>query len=164
MATQLDLLNAVRGGRLQDVRAALDSGVTLDDEGEPGLIMGLACFFGHLPVIRELVARGAQANLPDNKAPTSPLNMAIRGNKKEAVRLLIELGAVVPEGMQTGLTPQEVTVAQWIAFRDGYGPQDHNGSAAARAGEVEEIEMNRPSHVDTQILEAEALRAMLPKR
>lgn len=161
MSTQLDLLNAVRAGKVQDVRAILDSGVKLDDEGDPGLYMGLACFFGHLPVVRELVARGVSVNLDDNTLPTSPLSMAIRGGKKEAVRLLIELGTEVPEGMQTGLTAQEITVAQWIAFRDGYAKPEEG--AGPHAGMVEEIQMNRPSHVDTQILEAEALRALLPK-
>lgn len=163
MANQLDLLHAVRAGRLHDVRAALDAGVSLDDEGEPGLIMGLACFFGHLAVIRELVARGAPVDLVDNRLPTSPLSMAIRGGRKEVVRLLIELGASVPEGMATGLAEQEITLARWIACRDGYAGTAPDHAAATPAAVVEEIEFNRPSHVDTQILEAEALRAALGK-
>lgn len=149
MATQLDLLNAVRAGRLQDVRAALDAGLPLDDEGEPGLIIGLACFFGHPAIVRELVERGATVNLADNRLPTSPLAMAVRGQRTEVVRLLIEFGAVVPDGMATGLSEQEVALARWIAQREG--------------GAVEEIAFDRPSHVDTQILEAEALRAVLGK-
>ena len=162
MPSQLDLMNAVRSGSLQNVRSLLDSGITLDGEGEPGLIMGLACFFGHATIVRELVSRGAHVNLQDNKLPTSPLNMAIRGKRKEVVRLLIEFGAEVPEGMQTGLTPQEVTVAQWIAFRDGYVKAEDGSTQPAE--EVEEIQFNRPNHVDTQILEAEALREVLAKR
>lgn len=146
MATQMDLLNAVRAGCLEDVCAALDAGVTLDDEGEPGLALGLACFFGHLAVVRELVGRGARVNLADNRLPTSPLAMAVRGGRKEVARLLLELGAELPEGMATGLSEREVALARFVAERT-----------------VEEIDFNRPSHVDTQILEAEALRAVLGK-
>lgn len=163
MANQLDLLNAVRAGRLPDVRAALDAGVPLDDDGEPGLIIGLACFFGHLAVVRELAARGARINFDDNRLPTSPLSMAIRGGRKEVVRLLLELGAVVPEGVATGLTDQEVVLAQWMACRDGYVRGEAGQSGAMQAAVVEEIEFKRPNHVDTQILEAEALRAMFDK-
>lgn len=163
MAHQLDLLTAVRAGRLYDVRAALDAGMTLDDEGEPGLVMGLACFFGHLAVVRELVNRGAPVDLADNRLPTSPLSMAIRGGRKEVVRLLIELGASVPEGMATGLAEQEVTLARWIACRDGYAGTAPEPSGTMPAAIVEEIEFCRPSNVDTQILEAEALRAVLGK-
>ena len=163
MSTQQDLLIAVRSGQLPAVRAALDAGANLDDEGEPGLLMGLACFFGHVPVVRELVTRGAKVNVDDNALPTSPLQMAIKGGKKEVVRLLIELGAVLPEGVQTGLTDQEVTVAQWIAFRDGYAQGDAAKQAEGGVGEVEEIQLSRPSHFDTQLLEAETLRAVLSK-
>lgn len=163
MAHQLDLLNAVRAGRLQDVRTALDAGVTLDDEGEPGLVMGLACFFGHAALVRELVGRGAQVNLDDNRLPTSPLSMAIRGSRKEIVRLLIELGAIVPEGMATGLSEQEITLAHWIACRDGYAQAAHGHAGAALAGNCEEIEFGRLNNLDTQILEAEVLRAVLSK-
>lgn len=161
MANQLDLLHAVRAGRLPDVCAALDAGQTLDDEGEPGLVIGLACFFGHLPVVRELVRRGALVNLADNRLPTSPLSMAIRGGRKEVVRLLVELGAVVPEAMPTGLTDHEITLARWVAVRDGHAQAEQPDPGAPHAAVVEEIMFNGLSNVDTQILEAEALRTVL---
>ena len=163
MANQQILLNAVRSGQLQAVRAALDAGANVDDEGEPGLLMGMACFFGHVPVVRELVVRGAKVNVGDNTLPTSPLQMALKGGKKEVVRLLSELGVVLPQGVQTGLTDQEVTVAQWIAFRDGFAQGDAADAADSGVGEVEEIQLSRPSHFDTQLLEAETLRAVLSK-
>ena len=120
----------------------------------------MACFMGHPEVVRELVARGAAVNLDDNAAATSPLAMAVRGQRKEVVRLLIELGADLPDGMKTGLTDQEITVARWIAFRDGYVKTDSD-SASTLAGTVEEIDMPGLSHTDTQVLEAESLRAVL---
>lgn len=162
MIPQSDLLTAIRSGRLDAVRAALNSGQTLDGEGQPGLAMGMACFFGHVPIVRELVMRGAQVNLPDNRAPTSPLTMAVRGNKVEVVRALIELGAEVPDGMKVGLTPQEISVAQWIAFRDGKA-KPRADMPQPDGPVVEEIQFKGLRHVDTQILEADMLREALGK-
>jgi hypothetical protein len=157
----MELLKAIRAGRLDDVKAALDAGATLDDEGQPGFALGMACFLGHVDIVRELVERGAQVNLADNAAVTAPLAMAVRGGRKEVVRVLIELGAVLPAGMQSGLSEQEIKAAQWIAYRDGRGKPDNDALPAD--GEVEEIQITRLSHVDTQVLEAEALRAVLGK-
>ncbi len=156
MTSSLDLLKAIRSGRLQDVRASLDAGAKLDDEGEPGFLMGMACFLGHADIVRTLAAFGGKVDLEDNTLPTSPLSMAIRGGRTEVVRALIELGAKLPEGMQTGLSEQEITVAKWIAFRDGHVGED--GEAAPHADMVEEIEVQRHSHTDTQMLEADILR------
>lgn len=156
----MNLLKAIRTGNLAELKAQLDGGASLDGDGDSGLAMGMACFLGHADIVRELAARGVAVNLADNTAPTSPLAMAVRGQRKDVVRLLVELGADLPEGMQTGLTEQEITVARWIAFRDGHTrPEDD--SAAALAGTVEEIEMPRLSSVDTHVLEAEAFRALL---
>lgn len=163
MNAKPDLLTAIRSGRLDAVRAALDSGQTLEGEGEPGLAMGMACFFGHVNIVRELVARGAGVNIQDNKQPTSPLSMAVRGNKTEVVRTLLELGAVLPEGMKTGLSADEIKAAQWIALKDGKAAPEVI-SALTGGGEVVEIDVGKPRHVDTQILEAEMLREALGQR
>lgn len=160
-----DLLKAIRSGRLEDVRAAFQAGAALATDGGPGepcLEMGIACFLGHPEIIRELVLHGAAVNAPDNMQPTSPLSMAIRGKHPEAVRVLIELGALVPGAMQTGLGEHEITVAQWVAFRDGYLTE--NGKAAAEAPVFEEIEVHRCSNVDTQVLEAELLRQVIANK
>jgi len=156
-----DLIKAVRGGNLASVRAVLDAGapVELDDgQGVPGLPLGIACFMGHAEIVRELVQRGSQVNLPDNREAVSPLSMAIRGGRTEVVRLLIELGAEIPPGMETGLSKQEVIAAQWQAQRAGLRsapPADSAGSVP----EVEEIVMSKPFGVDTTVLEADVIRA-----
>ena len=161
MSGQLILIKAIRSGRLADVRAALDSGLAVELEdgmGDPGLPMGVACFMGFVDIVRELAARGAKVNLPDNSIPTSPLNMALRGGKTEVIRALVELGADLPEGMKTGLSEHDLMLAQWKAHRDGkISPQ-----AAAALGtvqEFEEIEVLRCAGTDTQVLDAEMLRA-----
>lgn len=120
MSSKTDLLLAVRAGNLARVRQVLDQGVAIDDsDDEPGLLVGIACFLGHVPILRELALRGAMVDFPDNSAASSPLNMAIQGGSREAVRALIELGVELPEGLDCGLTPQEITLAQWVALRDG---------------------------------------------
>jgi ankyrin repeat protein len=116
--------------------------------------MGIACFLGFVDIVRELAARGAAVSLPDNRLATSPLSMAVRGGHGEVARLLIELGADVPDGMTTGLSEQDVLLAQWKACRDS---QDDAATSALPL--VEEIDMIRCAGTDTQVLEADVLRA-----
>jgi len=156
MTSPLDLIKAIRSGRLVDVRAVLDAGVPVelsDGPGDPGLPMGIACFMGFADIVRELAARGANVNLPDNSLPTSPLSMAIRGSRTEVVRTLVELGAIVPVGMKCGLTDQEIILAQWKAQRSGHiAPRQDSP-------DVEEINVGSCFGTDTQVLEADVLRA-----
>jgi len=161
MTDQPDLLRAIRTGNLDGVRTALDSDPALGSPGLAELAMGMACFLGHADIVRVLFDRGFQISLPDNTVPTSPLKMAIRGGRKEVVRLLIERGLVVPEGVQCGLTAQEITVAQWIAFRDGFGAHGNHAAETLTEPTVEEIVVRSLNGVDTQVLESDALRAAL---
>lgn len=164
MSAAIDLLKAIRTGRLEDVRRVLDAGapVELDDgRGDPGLPLGVACFMGYVDIVRELVGRGAKVNLPNNAQPTSPLSMAIRGGRTDVVKTLIELGAEVPPGMKTGLSQQDLTLARWRG--------QQYGSLSGRAGEMsgmssdqpvfEEIEMPRCYGTDTAVLDADMVRA-----
>lgn len=146
---------------MSQVQAALDAGVPVelnDGQGDPGLPMGIACFMGLADIVRELARRGAKVNLPDNSLPTSPLNMAIRGKRTEVIRALIELGAEVPPGMPTGLSEHEIILAEWVAQRAGLRapPSEHPANHPV----VEEIDMLRCVGTDTQVLEADALRAV----
>lgn len=162
VATSLELIKAIRSGRLKNVRAVLDAGAPVelaDGHGDPGLPMGIACFMGFVGIVRELAERGARVNLPDNRQPTSPLNMAIRGQRTEVVRTLIELGAKVPPGMVTGLSEQELLVAEWQAARRGGVAADSEILHA-----VEEIDMTRCMGTDTQVLELDMLRAARQQR
>ena len=157
MSSSVDLIKAIRSGRLAAVIAALDAGAQVemhDGQGDPGLPMAIACFMGFPEIVRELAIRGAKVNFPDNNDPTSPLSMALRGKKSEVVKVLIELGVNLPAGVQTGLTEQELTVAKWKA--------QHFGAATDPTGKVvnavEEIEMVRCYGTDTNVLEADVMR------
>lgn len=154
MATQQEFIKAIRDGVLAEVTRMLDEGVTPDDEGDPGMPLGFACYLGRTEIVREMFRRGALLNLPDNRLPTSPLSMAVRGQQKEMVRTLVELGVEVPDGMAIGLTEHELTLARWIAMRDGYCAAPAEGAAEV----VEEIVLAGYSGTDTLTLEADALK------
>lgn len=157
MPPQNDLVKAVRSGEIAAVVAALDAGAPVelnDGLGVPGLPLGIACFMGHADIVRELVRRGARVNLADNREPVSPLSMAVRGGRTEVVRLLVELGATVPEGMQTGLGEAELRAAQAVAAvtaadREAFGDLP----------DIEEIQIVRCFGTDTGVLEADVVRA-----
>jgi hypothetical protein len=160
VSAEIDLLKAIRSGRLQEVLAVLDAGAPvefLDGRGDPGLPLGVACFMGYADIVRELVRRGARVNLPDNALPTSPLSMAIRGKRNEVVKALIELGATVPEGMKTGLTEAEMLIARWRGHHYGASAADA-AHASGEAPEFEEIEMVRCYGTDTSVLDADMIR------
>ncbi len=159
MSLSTDLIKSIRGGKLDQVIALLDAGapVDLDDgHGHPGLPLAMACFLGHAKIVRELVRRGAHVNIADNNEPTSPLSMALRGNKRDIVKLLIELGAMVPEGMQTGLSENELILARLKAGASG---SMDGASGGHDEPIVEEIDMVSCYGTDTTVLEAEVLRA-----
>ena len=157
MVTQAaDLIKAIRTGKLSEVIAALDAGAHVelhDGQGDPGLPLAIACFMGHAEIVRELAIRGAKVNFDNNLEPTSPLSMAVRGGKPEIVKVLIEFGALVPPGMQTGLNDQELMLAKWKA-------QHFGASQAAALPEIEEITVGGCYGTDTGVLDAELRRAI----
>jgi len=154
-----DLIKAIRGGSLREVVAALDAGAPVelhDGKGDPGLPLAIACFMGHAEIVRELVMRGAKVNLEDNTAPISPLSMAQRGGRTEVIKVLIELGAEVPAGMQTGLNEHELMLARWKAQQFGTAKTSGTGLSLPV---VEEIQMVGCYGTDTAVLEADVMRA-----
>ena len=161
MSAQLNLIKAIRSGRLPEVLALLDAGVAVeldDGAGDPGLAMGVACFMGFVDIVRLLAERGATVNLPDNSVATSPLNMALRGGKTEVVRALIELGAELPDDMKTGLSEHDLLLAQLKAQRAGKATQKTLEALGVQP-EFEEIQVLSCSGTDTQVLNEEMLRA-----
>lgn len=156
MSSQMVLIKAIRSGQLAEVRAALDAGAAVelaDGQGDPGLPMGIACFMGFVDIVRELVGRGAAVNLPDNRLPTSPLSMAVRGGRSEVVRALIELGAELPDGVNCGLSEPEIQLAQLKALGNGQ-------EGGELVPEIEEIQAFGCFGTDTQVLEADVLRRL----
>lgn len=161
LSTPVDLIKAIRSGHLVEVLAALEAGATAelnDGQGVPGLPLGIACFMGFTDIVRELVRRGAKVNIADNRDPVSPLSMAIRGKRIDVVRLLVELGAEVPQGMQTGLSEAELAAARKAAVVAGmlHSQRIADGEMPV----IEEIVMPRAYGTDTTVLEADIMRAV----
>ena len=87
--------------------------------------------------------------------------MALRGKRKEVIKVLIELGAELPPGVETGLNDQELMLAKWKAQHFGVT------QSVVKKSEIEEIHvLGGVNGTDTGILDAEmrrALKAMKPK-
>ncbi len=162
VSAPVDLIKAIRTGKLSEVIAALDAGAHIelhDGQGDPGLPLAIACFMGHSEIVRELVIRGAKVNFENNMDPTSPLSMAVRGGKPEVVKVLIEFGAVVPPGMQTGLNDQELMLAKWKAQH--FGASQTTQQSGNSLPEIEEITVVGGCYgTDTGVLDAELRRAI----
>lgn len=163
MVTQAaDLIKAIRTGKLAEVIAALDAGAQVelhDGQGDPGLPLAIACFMGYAEIVRELAIRGAKVNFENNLDPTSPLSMAVRGGKPDVVKVLIEFGAVVPPGMQTGLNDQELMLARWKAQH--FGASQAGQQMGEVLPEIEEITVVGGCYgTDTGVLDAELRRAI----
>ena len=162
MSPPVDLIKAIRTGLVSEVIAALDAGAQVelnDGKGDPGLPLAMACFMGHAEIVRELALRGAKVNFADNREARSPLSMAVRAGKPEVVKVLIELGAEVPPGMQTGLTNPELMLAKWKAQHFGVS-QVEDGQRGGTPPVIEEIEMVSCYGTDTSGLNAEMRRAV----
>jgi hypothetical protein len=83
---------AIERGSLEAVVSALDSGADIeeaDQHGHSGLPLRLACFFGHVAIVRELIERGANIFAPNAEGPEAPLRIAARRNHQEIVDLLL---------------------------------------------------------------------------
>jgi uncharacterized protein len=161
LSTPVDLIKAIRTGHLVEVLAALEAGATVelnDGQGVPGLPLGIACFMGFPDIVRELVRRGAKVNIADNRDPTSPLSMAIRGGRTEVVHVLVELGVDIPEGTNTGLSEQEITAAKQKALVAGMLHSQRNADGGMPV--IEEIVMPRAFGTDTTVLEADIMRSV----
>ncbi len=156
-----DLIKAIRSGALSEVIAALDNGAPVemnDGRGNPGLPLAMACFFGHPEIVRELILRGAKANFPDNRDPTSPLSMAIRAGKP-ARMAMIELGAELLPGMETTLSSDDIQQALLKAQQFGFRSAS-NVTVNTSFPDIEEIQITGCYGTDTGVLDAEMRQAI----
>jgi ankyrin repeat protein len=68
--------------------------------------LGLACFFGHLDLVRCLLDQGANPNIASNNAlRVAPLHSAIAANSPAIVELLLSRGAQPNVEEASGYTP-----------------------------------------------------------
>jgi ankyrin repeat protein len=68
--------------------------------------LGLACFFGHTELARQLLAKGGDPNIASNNAfKVTPLHSACAVSNYEIAAMLIQKGANVNAAQMQGVTP-----------------------------------------------------------
>ena len=105
---QLDIFAAAAIGNLERVSALLDDdpGLANAFAGDGFQPLGLASFFGHLPVVELLLARGAEVNsASDNPQRVMPLHSAVAHRYLEIARQLVAAGADVNAVQADDFTP-----------------------------------------------------------
>lgn len=94
------LRRAVEKGNLKAAMIALDHGGDIEEtdiHGDPGLPLRIACFKGHIDIVRELIRRGADIHAPNAQGKGGPIRMALRGEHRTIVALLLAHGAEMPD-------------------------------------------------------------------
>ena len=88
-----DLVEAARLGKLEDIKAALDSSPELitDRDSEGATALHYAALAGHRDVVRFLVERGAKINALDTSFGATPAGWAIEYLREVGAFLGIEL-------------------------------------------------------------------------
>jgi ankyrin repeat protein len=92
---QLDIFAAARQGRIDQIRALIESGragaTDRDDDGITPL--HLAVITGRVPACAYLIEQGAEVNAFGGSVPATPLQWAARKGLVEVIHLLIQHGA-----------------------------------------------------------------------
>lgn len=161
MFNEVNLVAAVRSGSLLKLRAVLDQARPAGPEelaSHLAFALGMVCLYGTPDMVREMVARGGQVNVPDNNAANSPLSMAKRSGRRELLLTLIELGVQIPAEFQCSLTEQEIRTAQATARLES-AAINVDPEMAEWLSNFEEITIEGRHGVDTQVLESETLLA-----
>lgn len=104
----LDVFEASAAGLVEGVRALIHAVPRRVNEISPDGFqpIGLAAFFGHLPVVVLLLEHGAEINTPSqNQMRVQPINSAAAGGHLEIVRRLLQHGADPNAFSAEGFTP-----------------------------------------------------------
>ncbi|WP_306604195.1 ankyrin repeat domain-containing protein [Azonexus sp.] len=110
------LIGAIRANSIDRVIAALDDGANIEEadiHGYHGLPLRTACFSGNVPIIRTLLARGADINAVTADGPGAPVRLALRAGHTEVVALLLSKHAQIPFDLE--IPPELFKRAQEIS-------------------------------------------------
>ncbi len=177
------LMNAIRGNHLNGVIAALEDGDDVEEadiHGFGGLPLRTACFEGNLPIIRELLANGANVNAPGSSGTGMPLRLALRGGHRVVAALLIKQGAHIPPDLTiddellhgaalTESVPSEATVPELPAFeapelvtKEAAAPEPESNliefETSGLQSEIEEVQILSCRGTDTNFLAMDLMR------
>ncbi len=155
MAYEEELIAAVKAGGVAEVESLLRRGAsphTVESDGWP--VLCTAVLYGHLEVVKVLVAQGANVRTP-NKNGVTPMYIAAQEGKVESLQWLFEHGAKdVRTPKNTGVTPMyiaaqegKVDALQWLfehgAKEDVRTPRNDGATPmfiAAQEGKVESLQ------------------------
>lgn len=96
------LRRAIEQDNLQGVMVALEHGADIEESdihGDAGLPLRIACYRGHLEIVRTLISHGADIHAPNAAGRSGPLRSAVRGKHLHIVELLLEHGAEMPDDL-----------------------------------------------------------------
>lgn len=109
---ELDIFEAVSVGDTDTVSQLLDKTPDiLNSFSQDGFTpLGLAAFFGHLPIVKLLLDKGANPNIAaNNQFKVAPIHSACAISNFEIVNLLITYRADVNAKQMQGVTPLHAT-------------------------------------------------------
>lgn len=108
----IDLFESCCIGDSEHVKSTLDTEPELINTfSEDGFTpLGLACFFGHVEIVKYLLKKGADVNTPSsNPFQVAPIHSATAISNYDITELLIKNGANVNVRQQSGVTPLHST-------------------------------------------------------
>jgi ankyrin repeat protein len=106
------LHRAAESGDLDTVNERLTKGDPVDRIWGLGwTALQLACFDGHLPIVRVLLKHGAQVNLADAELGMTPLHNAGINGHYTCASLLLRYGADINAIMKRGASPLAVSAS-----------------------------------------------------
>jgi ankyrin repeat protein len=104
----LDIFEACATGSEERVRELLhaDANLVARSSSDGFTPLGLASFFGHREIVRLLIDRGAEVNVPSNNAlKVTPLHSAAARRDAVIIDMLLSAGANPNARQQAGATP-----------------------------------------------------------
>lgn len=147
------LQEAIERGCLESVLLALDCGADVEEpdvHGCPGLPLRLACFYGHVEIVQELLRRGARLDSSNAQGPGAPLRMAKRGGHDRIVALLMAHGAESPPDVPARVKPlaaerRKGRERRVVDYGPPQGMRDRRHREDRRATSIGELEL---SHIE----------------